>query len=76
MSFGERGGVIEACPGQVTGSPSANVFIDPNGDACFLLLSCLIHLLIITAPPRFIIANPREEERKKERKKETKSEMR
>ena len=31
MAFGERGGVIEACPGQVTGSPSANVFIDPTG---------------------------------------------
>lgn len=31
LAFCDRGGVIEACPRMVTGSPSANVFIDPAG---------------------------------------------
>jgi len=36
LAFCDRGGVIEACPRMVTGSPSANVFIDPAGDCSVL----------------------------------------
>ena len=31
-SFARRGGVIEACPSYITGSPSVNLFVEPTGD--------------------------------------------
>ena len=31
-----RGGVIEACPARVSGSPSANLFIEPSGEVSLL----------------------------------------
>ena len=48
--FAERGGVVEPCPNWAIGSPSANVFISPNG--CIDVLST--HEQIFTDSYRFI----------------------
>lgn len=36
VAFAARGGVIEACPNVVVGSPQANLFIDPQGNVSVL----------------------------------------
>lgn len=35
-AFAVRGGVIEACPTHVVGSPQANLFVDPLGQVALL----------------------------------------
>jgi hypothetical protein len=48
--LGERGGVVEAVPRRVVGSPCANLFVSPTGDS--VLLST--HERIFVAPYRWV----------------------
>jgi len=53
-AFAVRGGVIEACPARVVGSPQANIFVDPLGHTALLST----HERIFTQPFRCVQPPP------------------